>query len=436
MLDFVPVSYVNSVRRFDLYLKHKKGLPVSAQGVSFSLQAGSFGAIDSIYIDASNSSLGNMNDLRMVKRVNSTQGLFDVGLITTLPDQPVNGPIAQIIIEDLLVGANLLGQMLVTDVNVLKSDSIEFVGSQHIYNSNYSPFNIGGQIEAYVTANVADCKYLSRASAHVTATGQYFYEWSTGETTSTITDLAPGKYSVTISSPDPGISDATVHFEISPPLNCPNTITLFPKVFLEGPLNVHSLLMDDNLRQQNLIPLKAPYLTTDSVATSVLAATGDTAVVDWVEVELRSGAKPSLIINRRAGLLLRNGEVVGTDGASPLDLASISIDSAYVAIQHRNHLPALYGPVTLGDRTTNFTLQNGPIVNAGVNQKLKEGLWVAFSGDVNGDLVISAADRSLTWNDRNKIDYLMTDCNLDGACNAADRSIIWNHRNILSQLKY
>jgi hypothetical protein len=119
-----------------------------------------------------------------------------------------------------------------------------------------------------------------------------------------------------------------------------------------------STLMRDKLREQDLIPTQEPYSALDTNANvkfthvypggsetvdqSVLDVTGNDAVVDWVYIELRSANKIDSIVATRAALLQADGDVVDTDGVSPVDFGpSVQAGEHFVAIRHRNHLGAM-----------------------------------------------------------------------------------------------
>ena len=72
----------------------------------------------------------------------------------------------------------------------------------------------------------------------------------------------------------------------------------------------------------------------------MLAVTGGNAIVDWVVVELRSDATPTTVLASKAALLQCDGDVVGTDGTSPVSFTQ-SAGTYRIAIRHRNHLPAM-----------------------------------------------------------------------------------------------
>lgn len=136
------------------------------------------------------------------------------------------------------------------------------------------------------------------------------------------------------------------------------------KVFLQGAFNGTD--MNDNLRAgTNLIPLSDPYRsapysasfthvnnpvveTANATVFNNAALTGDN-IVDWVYLELRdnSGVNPgATIIQTRAALVQRDGDVVDIDGVSPVYFKNLDAGATYtVAVRHRNHLGIATDPV-------------------------------------------------------------------------------------------
>ncbi|NJL75946.1 MAG: choice-of-anchor B family protein [Saprospiraceae bacterium] len=124
---------------------------------------------------------------------------------------------------------------------------------------------------------------------------------------------------------------------------CP-TVAVAPKVFLHGAYQPSNTSMEDHLRRLNILPKTPPfsdYNTTlqnykANLSDDILASTGSDAIVDWVLVELRSD--PQTVVARRAALLQKDGDVVDTDGMSPVKFTGVSTGNYYVAVSHRNHL--------------------------------------------------------------------------------------------------
>lgn len=214
------------------------------------------------------------------------------------------------------------------------------------------------------------------------------------------------------------------------------------KTLLQGPYLSSTGLMKDKLRTDFLIPLQQPYSGapwnysgTEDIPFSLIFISGNDAIVDWVLVEVRSSSNPTTVLARRAGLLQADGDIVDTDGVSPLLIDGISDGDYYVVVDHRTHISAMtLAPVTLtasGGSLIDFSA--GP--SYGIDgTKLIGSSYVLWEGDAAHDGRINAADRSAIWNERNVEDYIQEDTNLDGQCNAADRSNNWNNRNIETQV--
>ncbi len=108
------------------------------------------------------------------------------------------------------------------------------------------------------------------------------------------------------------------------------------KVFLQGPLS--GGLMNDNLRANGDIPTNDPYGLNATINPSVLMATGNDAIVDWVQVELRDVSDDTKSRKTIAALVQRDGDVVALDGVSTLQLCDLIAGGYRVAVRHRNHL--------------------------------------------------------------------------------------------------
>ena len=136
------------------------------------------------------------------------------------------------------------------------------------------------------------------------------------------------------------------------------------RAMLQGAFNGTD--MNDNLRAgTNLIPLSdpyrsAPYSTTfthvnnpvvevaNASVFSNAALTADN-IVDWVYLELRdnSGVNPgATVVQTRAALVQRDGDVVDIDGVSPVYFKNLDAAANYtIAVRHRNHLGLSTDPV-------------------------------------------------------------------------------------------
>lgn len=205
------------------------------------------------------------------------------------------------------------------------------------------------------------------------------------------------------------------------------------RVLLDGPFNAATGLMVDSLRVKGLLPLSEPYTALGHVVdgpltvnASVLAVSGNNAIVDWVLVELREALAPHAVVEARPGLLQRDGDVVAVDGQSPLGFCSAP-DSYRIAVRHRNHLGCMTGTVVaLSSTSTVVDLRISAAAIYGSNaRKVVGNLRTLWSGNVLRDGTIRYTGQA---NDRDPIltviggavptatasGYHLADVNLDG----------------------
>ncbi|MBK7268275.1 MAG: hypothetical protein IPI07_01735 [Flavobacteriales bacterium] len=205
-----------------------------------------------------------------------------------------------------------------------------------------------------------------------------------------------------------GRGDVAVNF-IPPSLN----VMIAVHAVLEGPYNNATGLMGDALRIFQVIPANEPYTALgythvggggESVAPQVLETTLSNAIVDWVVVELRSSATPATVLATRSALIQRDGDVVATDGASPLVFDLLGGDY-HVALRHRNHLGVMtQTPVALNASPTGVDFSLASTMTYGTNaRKSLTGTFPAqalWAGDVTFNKQLKYAGSS---NDRDPI---------------------------------
>lgn len=175
-----------------------------------------------------------------------------------------------------------------------------------------------------------------------------------------------------------------------------DVVTLQVRVMLQGAFNSPTLLMRDDLRVKGYIPTKQPYTVSpysytgaELASTTQLAVTGNNAPVDWVLVELRSSANSKTVLQRKAALVQRDGDVVdASTGSTTLSIPEAFPGSYYVAIRHRNHLGvmtasplSLKASPTLVDFTTANTVTYGNVSGRVVSK----GISLLWAGDANMD---------------------------------------------------
>jgi Bacterial Ig domain len=143
---------------------------------------------------------------------------------------------------------------------------------------------------------------------------------------------------------------ATLVIAITDPAN--QKVCLLPKAYLQGSLfgiYMPDTLMRDDLRVKGFIPTTSPYpamgmtgiTITNAATTAVIGASspsGANAIVDWVFVELRSGADSTLVVDSRSALIQRDGDIVDVDGVSSVKFSQANAGDYYVVVRHRNHL--------------------------------------------------------------------------------------------------
>lgn len=245
---------------------------------------------------------------------------------------------------------------------------------------------------------------------------------------------------------DPGVLDASCSCATTP-----STVTLPVVMGMEGPMDEFTGLMDDDLRDQELLPAVEPYTQLGfnvsenanfQADPAAFLITGTKAIVDWVLIELRDVNDPGSVLASRAGLLQRDGTLVMTDGASPFTMNAPPNDY-YVAVRHRNHLGVMTTfPVAVNSQTQLVDLRDPQFPVFGTDARvLKGSVACLWAGDVNGDGVISYTGQS---NDRDAIlievggtvptattsGYLPADLNMDGQVKYAGAG---NDRDVLLQ---
>ena len=137
----------------------------------------------------------------------------------------------------------------------------------------------------------------------------------------------------------------------------PAPVRLNARAWLDGAFVPAQERMRDDLRTAGLIPTTDPYGNGTTVAPTVLAITGDNAVVDWVRVELRIHPENGGAVASAAGLLQRDGDIVAADGSSPLGFYAAP-GNYHVVVKHRNHLGIMSAlPITLLSTPTGLDLR-------------------------------------------------------------------------------
>ncbi len=175
----------------------------------------------------------------------------------------------------------------------------------------------------------------------------------------------------------------------------PAWVTVSPRVFLGGPYDQGSGLMDHALNAAGLLPDTDPYAALlhprpggdfSDMFGGLQAITGNNAVVDRVVVELRDAVDPSIIRAARHVWVQRDGDVVDMDGQSPVRF-TLPLGNYHIAIRHRNHLGCMgASSVTLSDTPTTVDFTTAATPTWGIEARRNDnGTMVLWPGDANFD---------------------------------------------------
>ncbi len=214
--------------------------------------------------------------------------------------------------------------------------------------------------------------------------------------------------------------------------NC--ELTVEPYVYLQGayinPNSGEEHLMRDDLRIARLIPTTSPYTDALTCDTSVFNIEGNTAVVDWIEIQLRDKDDPSIIIEAKSALLLRNGAIVTVDGISKVTFTAEEGDY-FIAIQHRNHLPIMTNEAKTIDFSAAFTLNlnDDPLkIRGGTNavMAMENGVFAMIGGDYNKNGQIQNSDVVSVIQLLGGADYNSGDLDMNGQIQNTDINNIIN----------
>jgi hypothetical protein len=174
--------------------------------------------------------------------------------------------------------------------------------------------------------------------------------------------------------------------------------------------------------------------TTATINSSILATTGNNAIVDWVFIELRTGVSgATTVAYTKSALLQADGNVVATDGVSKVSMSNVPVGNYYIAIRHRNHLGIrTLNTVALSNTSslTNFTTGSVALYGVSPYTIIAANLYALNGADADFDGSIDALDSSL-WETQNGSfdDYTSnSDYNMDGSVDALD-SAIWEFNN-------
>jgi len=247
---------------------------------------------------------------------------------------------------------------------------------------------------------------------------------------SVLTQNQVGSYTVQVftgSAGTPCLSLASGTIDVIDSSNCSTTIpptnTVFAKAALSGALSPNDSDMRTDLLDSGLLPNSQPYFEPpyNYLGTETVSVFPND-VVDWVLVELRQANDATIVLDRRAAFLNKEGELIDINGSIGVDFFSAPAGGTYfVSINHRGHLGVVTdSPLNFPAVLYDFTSGVGQAM--GNNQLTTEGNITALrSGDADGNGTVNFLD-FLDWlmvnNELNS--YSNADFNLDGTVNFND----------------
>ena len=204
-----------------------------------------------------------------------------------------------------------------------------------------------------------------------------------------------------------------------------SALLVSPRILLQGAGPVAGI-MTDKLRvitvagggttdaTHGVIPISDPYTglspfthsgsgggeTITPGAFGVFNVTNSNAIVDWVFVSIHDKITKA-VVSTRAALLQRDGDIVETDGVSPLNMAGNATDNYYISVRHRNHLGIRSdGNMALAKTTTTTysfisaqaqAYQNPAITSNAAMKDFGGGVFGMWGANGNRDVAVRAS---------------------------------------------
>lgn len=207
------------------------------------------------------------------------------------------------------------------------------------------------------------------------------------------------------------------------------------KVFLQGPYDTLSGLMNTTLNVNEYLPLNQPYNNLPWNYNGTESVTDMPAsVTDWILVELHNApnaisVNQSSIISQHAGFLLNDGSIVGIYGSSLPEFNNSDLQNLFIILYHRNHLTILSSveviPSSPDMYIYDFTTSSSQVYGNRQAQ-LGTNIYGMLSGDANSDGIVDLLDRIELWLPyAGSVGYLNGDMNLDGQVDNVDKNDFW-----------
>ncbi len=205
-------------------------------------------------------------------------------------------------------------------------------------------------------------------------------------------------------------------------------VNVATKAFLQGPFAADT--MQTSLTANNVLPINQSFnappwnYNGDEIVTSF-----PDGVVDWIEVQLRTGTDSASTVATRAAFIRKDGMITDMDGQSPVSFSGIADGNYYVVLRHRNHLAIMSAnALSLSAKTTlyDFTTGQDKAYGASPLVEVSTGVFAMPAGDANANGQVQNDDKNDYWNNQvGQAGYKSADFNLNSQVQNDDKNDFW-----------
>lgn len=298
-------------------------------------------------------------------------------------------------------------------------------------------------------SNGSTAQYCTGGGIYLTAaqgTG-YTYQWLlsnnpiVGATSWSYLAMVPGNYTVQVTNAGGCAIVSTATTVTATAVSCGTVAKA--RLFLEGPFNTSTSLMNTSLRAANLIPRAqpfnvAPWNYNGTEAVPQISNIPNNAV-DWVLVELRDAA--NVLVASRAGFLLNDGTLLDLDGTAGFRFANTLAGSYNLIVRSRNHIALMSATTVSLPNATNYDFSVPANVLGGAAQlkALTASINGLKAGDTGGNGVITVADYNIFQPQASSINqYLSGDYDMNASVLVQDFNLYQSNASSIgvSQVRY
>jgi regulation of enolase protein 1 (concanavalin A-like superfamily) len=202
------------------------------------------------------------------------------------------------------------------------------------------------------------------------------------------------------------------------------------KLFLEGPFNTSTNLMNTTLKSGG------------SLATKFPGAAIPASAVDSINIEIRNASSGSGSSYRRyaPAWLMSDGSIraFGDTAKNYVEFDTTG-GSFYIVVRHRNHISVMSSTpqaISFAPAVYDFSTAQSKATGTNPMKKVSTSgadIFALYTGNVTpADQIINAQDRLVVKNALLQTGYVIADVNLNGTVNATDRLLVKNNLLITS----